>query len=190
MHNFNLHFFHLVHDLSGKSGMVDTAFVFITTHLTHIVVIGVGLYIMLWVPLRVSDPMKRLMRIGRGVELATTLCGTWFLVTAIKLLVAHPRPFEVLMMIRPLVIAASQQSFPSGHSAFTMALATFVYIHYRRLGGLLFLFAFVVGFSRMYVGVHYPIDVGVGWLIGFVIAKIFHRLFTLRVTPKQISIVK
>lgn len=65
-------------------------------------------------------------------------------------------------------------SFPSGHTtaAFTMAISTLLF--YQSLGVFLLLIAFLIGLSRMYLGVHYPSDVIMGALIGTVFPFILH----------------
>ncbi len=58
-----------------------------------------------------------------------------------------------------------------------MAIAIAVLPYHKRLGYILLAFAFVVGLSRLYVGVHYPFDVGVGFLIGYLIPKLIYKIF-------------
>ncbi|MBY0328647.1 phosphatase PAP2 family protein, partial [Patescibacteria group bacterium] len=45
-----------------------------------------------------------------------------------------------------------------------------------RLGKLLFVFAFCVALSRIFVGVHYPLDVAVGLMLGYIVPKCIHTL--------------
>lgn len=177
MHNINTQLFLVIHQLAGRSSTADAFLIFITTTLTSVVLVGVGIYIAIYLPICTTDPIKRMKRFARSGEVVLGLFFTWLVTLCIKVLVAYPRPFETIASITPLVTAASRQSFPSAHAALTMALATFVYLHYRRLGSLLFVFAFMVGMSRIYVGVHYPLDVGVGFLIGFGIVKLLHQIF-------------
>ena len=58
------------------------------------------------------------------------------------------------------------KSFPSNHAANLCSLATiFTYIYYN-LRYIFWIFALIIMFSRVYIGVHFPIDVIIGMIIG------------------------
>ena len=95
-------------------------------------------------------------------------------VYVLKYVVAEPRPFLVLGNVHQLVPESEVYSFPSGHSASSFAVATILGLKYSlnfknkrfRLIYPLIAFAALIGFSRVYIGVHYPLDVVFGALIG------------------------
>ena len=63
--------------------------------------------------------------------------------------------------------------FASSHAANTFGIATLMWLAlkmYRPWIGLLFLWALFVGYTRIYLGVHYPGDILVGYLVGFLCA--------------------
>jgi len=98
---------------------------------------------------------------------ATTLAadGASFVV---KDLVHRARPFEAHPQIHPLYVVHSS-SFPAGHAATAFAGATLLSYLAPRLAPLFVGLAAAIGFSRIYVGVHYPTDVLAGALIGIVV---------------------
>ena len=69
------------------------------------------------------------------------------------------------------------RSFPSAHSANSAALATTIALAYPPLAPFALLVSFLVGFSRIYLGVHYPIDVLTGWSIGALSGIVFWLVF-------------
>ena len=63
-------------------------------------------------------------------------------------------------------------SFPSNHAAVAAAIAAAFFLVDRRLGLVAAVAALVMGFSRVYVGAHYPHDVAVGFLVGAVVGTV------------------
>lgn len=84
----------------------------------------------------------------------------------LKNLVARPRPFQSLDHVRLLVGMPHGYSFPSGHTTISFAAATAIFGKHKRLGVAALVLAALIGFSRVYVGVHYPFDVLGGVLVG------------------------
>jgi len=116
-----------------------------------------------------NKPLQKLVIIGIVAILITSI-----IVSLLKISVAEPRPFITLKNIHLLVIEKDPYSFPSGHTANAFALATAFGLNWKihifkknvRLIWLLIPVAAIIGFSRIYIGVHYPVDVLVGGIIG------------------------
>jgi undecaprenyl-diphosphatase len=70
-------------------------------------------------------------------------------------------------------------SFPSGHAATSFAGATILAFAFPRLAPLLYVLAAAVGFSRLYLGVHYPLDIVGGAVLGVLVALAL-RFLTVR----------
>ncbi len=90
-----------------------------------------------------------------------TLASSVFAFGIAKLLSAifnDPRPF-VSDHITPLIAHAVDNGFPSDHTLLTMTIASIVFVYHRKLGIILAVISFIVGFSRVLAGVHHPIDV-------------------------------
>jgi undecaprenyl-diphosphatase len=84
----------------------------------------------------------------------------------IKEIFQRPRPCHFLLDINLLVGCGAGKSFPSSHAANSMMAVTVIALFFRKHKYWLPLLAVLVGVSRIFVGVHFPFDVFVGWLVG------------------------
>lgn len=86
----------------------------------------------------------------------------------LKNLFARTRPWIDCAGLIPLVAEHDPNSFPSGHTsaAFAFALAALRELPKRWMKVSVVVLAVLMALSRLYVGVHYPSDVAVGFLIG------------------------
>lgn len=106
-----------------------------------------------------------------------TMFITTCVVELLKGLVAEPRPAQTLHNIVTLATYGNNDSFPSMHAALAFVIAMATYQWNRRLGIVLLVWASLVSLSRIYIGVHYPIDVVVGSSIGIIIALALKPFF-------------
>lgn len=69
-----------------------------------------------------------------------------------------------------IVARPSSWSFPSGHTSSAFAAMVALFVYNKKAGSAGIVFAFLMGFSRIYVEVHYPTDVIAGVIVGIVYA--------------------
>ncbi len=132
-----------------------------------------------WSPLYVFVVAFWLINFGKkGIWLLLGLLLTFVMADQlashlIKPFVARLRPCntpELAAQIRLLVRCGSGYSFPSAHATNHFAIAFYLIPFFKKFGTLikplLFLWAASVAYAQVYVGVHYPIDVFSGALLG------------------------
>ncbi len=157
----NLYLFNLIHSLS------DNNFInYFCLFLSYIFVYLLPIFLIIWI----FYTQKR--KIYSFSILFFSALSTWLITGLIKILTAIGRPIT----LNPMIIEKSF-SFPSGHSSVMMTVAVVAYSLNKKLGIFLFIMAILVGFSRIILGVHFPIDVLIGWLLGGVVGYIFIRIF-------------
>ncbi len=102
---------------------------------------------------------------GVGIHTTLTLVIAQGFAQLLKRVVNRPRPYRVLdnaIVVKP---PPCEYSFPSGHTCAAFALALSL-TSFFPMGGFIYLpLAMMVGISRIYLGVHYPTDVLIGFLI-------------------------
>jgi len=117
-----------------------------------------------------------------GLGLAQIITAIWY----------HPRPFE-LGLGRQLIDHAAEASFPSDHATlmFGLAIPLLLCTQTRRWGAVVLAVGFGVAWSRIYLGVHYPLDMigafGVG-AAATLLVRMVGPFLQRSVFPKMISV--
>ena len=107
------------------------------------------------------------------------------LATGLKAAIERTRPSSAYADPKPLVHAPHDNSFPSGHAASSFACATILAFFVPRAAPAFFLLAAAIAWSRVYVGVHYPLDVLGGAVLGVLIAIALRWLVGARLRSRR-----
>ena len=125
-----------------------------------------------------------------GVRLFVALVLSVYVNALLKDVIALPRPFLYADIAN--LRAPDEYSFPSGHAQSAMVFWGLLALHFRQRWFTLFatVMILLVGFSRVYLGVHFPTDVLGGWVMGALIVFGFVRWsppLVARVTRLEVS---
>jgi len=94
----------------------------------------------------------------------------------LKQLISRPRPCQIDQAFALLVARPSSSSFPSTHSAWAFGAATAIFMQHRKMGVAAYVVAALIGFSRLYMFLHFPTDVLFGMVLGIALGVLAHRI--------------
>ena len=150
--------FFFFYNLAHSSKLFDQIVIFVADIFPYIVVILAFLFLIFY-----KKNFKETILIFFSSAFA------WFLAYVLKFLFHTQRPFDLFPNVVSL-FPETGYAFPSGHATFFMALAFALFFNHKKVGYAFVLFAFLIGVSRIVAGVHFPVDILGGFVLGFFIA--------------------
>jgi len=96
--------------------------------------------------------------------------------TFLKNVIARERPCWIDRSVPLLIHNPRDYSFPSGHTLASFEGAVSIWLYNRKWGTAALILAALIGFSRMYLFVHFPTDVLGGLILGVLIAFLVHSI--------------
>lgn len=161
-----------------SSQSFDRAILFLTTLAGPILATTIGVLLFIFFLIE----KKKL----NSLYVVLTMAGTFLINTGLKLYFGRTRP-----ALWPALVEEGSHSFPSGHSMISMAIAlTVVILFYnskfrRTIIVLGIVYVTIIGFTRLYLGVHYPSDVLGGWLASILWVSLVSKLMLRNKTFRQ-----
>lgn len=163
----NMEIFKLINNLANKNVALDVVMIFFSKYVQYIFMGIVALVFILGV-------------IKKNEEYRKVSVNT-FIITVINLILSSiiggvyyvDRPF-VHNKVNLLVPHVKDASFPSNHAIGTMSIALGLEKYNKVLGMIMTILSITVGFSRVYVGNHYPSDVIGAYIIVFITNYIYN----------------
>ena len=134
-------------------------------------------YSLIWIVLTLIFLfIKKYREMGKGLTIGLII-DLFFTNLFLKPLFHRTRPFEINtaynLIIKPPTDA---YSFPSGHTSVSFMAAAVIYCYNEKWGIISYALATLIGFSRLYLYVHFPTDVLCGAILGICYGKLAYIL--------------
>ncbi|MFN7249628.1 MAG: undecaprenyl-diphosphatase [Anaerobacillus sp.] len=155
--------FRVINRLSGRSYLLDNLMIFASNKLRYL--FGLAM---------VVSYFRNFYDRKSATNAARSIIVLLFIGFVVNLFFYRPRPF-MKRRVGILIPSKVNSSFPSKHTTLAFAIATSIYLRDRILGAMMFILSALMGFSRIWVGHHYPTDIAgsalIGTMTGYVVDK-------------------
>jgi undecaprenyl-diphosphatase len=166
--NIDLYIFNLINSFAGEWAWLDYFAMFCSVYLGYV------LFFILIILLGFNFRKYWKMVIEAVIAAVIT---RFVMADFIRWLWFRPRPFVAENFIPLIDQSPKEAAFPSGHASFFFALSTIIYCYNKKLGILFYIASFLIVISRVFVGVHWPLDILVGALLGILMGWGLNKLF-------------
>lgn len=168
---FDAFIFQLINNLARRWQWVDWLGVFFGDYLGYFLILAAAF-------LLIKETTGKRQIYFFSLAALSVIFSRGIVVEAIRFFYERPRPFLVFE-IQPLINHQPTGSFPSGHAAAFFALALAVFYINKKWGWRFLAAALIIGLARIFTGVHWPLDILAGALIGLLSA-----FFARKILPK------
>lgn len=181
---------------TGHSHALDLFFTAIGEWSIYLVpLILVGLWLWLTFGAGIKD------RVAQKIQVIETVIAGLFSWVVLNSIVGHfyfrPRPFAGIGGVREVLLHRPDKSFPSDHASFLFSMGFYlIFSGYKRTGYTVLIAGVLISLGRVILGVHYPLDILGGLLIGSIGAWIIYALrsyleaYIARPLIKALSLIK
>ncbi len=172
----NNQIFYFFYNIAHQSTGVDRLVVFIADTFPYFLVLMVGVFLLFHHEVLPSkNPFKEFAKKWKEIVLVF-FSGVlaWLTADVLKILIHTSRPFTALQNVQSL-FPETGYAFPSQHATFFAAIVLSVYFVHKRVGAMFIVFALLIGIARIISGVHFPIDILGGFILGSLIAVILNK---------------
>lgn len=177
----NNQIFFYLYNFANHSLFLDKVIIFLADTLPYIVVFLAVLFLIfhhealpnknIW-----SDLKNYFKKIHEIIFVFFAGVFAWCIASILKILFHAPRPFDAFTNVHSL-IHETGFAFPSGHATFYSALAFSIFFCNKKVGYIFMFFALLIGVARIMAGVHFPIDILGGFILGTFISISVKKFF-------------
>ena len=175
--NLDIHLFYLI-NRNGQNALFDHLMPFISNERNFYIPIA-----LVWLFLMIKKSVKT--RVVALAVIGLIACSDQLCTLVLKPAFSRLRPYDAICDVRvykgsdagwqitsgdKTKKTGNTKSMPSAHATNIVAAAVFLSYYFRRIWPLMLLISLAVGYSRIYLGVHYPLDVVAGAATGALLA--------------------
>jgi len=163
--------FFFFYNLAHQSKIFDSIVIFFAVYFPYVVIILAGLFLLFHHEVfQAENPFQVFLQKKKEIlKVFFSAALAWVLAVVLKTLFKVPRPFLSLPNIHPL-FSKTTFSFPSEHAMFLSALAFSIFFLHKKAGYVFMFFALLICLARIIAGVHFPIDILGGFILGSLVA--------------------
>ncbi len=174
----NEEIFYQLHSLAHQSVAFDRTIVFLAETFPYVVIILGGLFLLFHHEVFKADNPLQVLKQKYKEIILVFFSGAlaWTLAHILKFLLHIPRPTGGLEDMVYL-FEKTGYGFPSGHASFYMALAFSIFLVHKKAGYIFMALALLISMARIVAGVHYPIDILGGFVLGILVASVVDKLY-------------
>jgi len=185
MQTINEKIFWYFYNFAHQSTSIDSAIIFTAGTLGTLILIVLIIFLFSHEHIRArSFSSITGESVGRGfhniIVILASATLAWGIARLIKMGFPADRPFIAIDGVIPLLQPSDSGSFPSGHATFFSGIGTALYFYHKKLGMIALLAALAIGIARIMAGVHWPMDIFagilIGGLLGFLLPKAYYRV--------------
>ncbi len=168
--------FFFFYNLAHQSKIFDGLVVFWAVYFPLIILFGVGVFLIYRSGVFKKENFNKTV-IKKLILDSLVIFGpafVAFLVASILKQIIHiDRSFVQFEKVLPLFSPNQEYSFPSTHAAVFSSLAFLIFFLHKKAGYIFMFFALIIGLARIVAGVHFPIDILGGFVLGGLVAYLF-----------------
>jgi len=179
----NMKLFKMINDLAYKNAILDKVMIFFSNDVPYIFMAVIVLIFILGI----INNKKENRKIAVNTVVITAI--NLIINLMIRIIFHINRPF-VDHNVNLLVSHDTASSFPSNHATGTMSIAVALNKYNKVLGLIMTILSIIVGFSRVYVGDHYPIDIIGSYIIVFITNYVYNLVLRNKIEELYMNIEK
>lgn len=152
--------FFFLYNLAYQSKIFDGIIIFFAVYFLYIVIVLALLFLF------------RVFNWKEFILICVSGGFAWIFAKILKILIHTPRPFDIFSQVHSLFLETGY-AFPSGHTAVASAIAFALFFINKKIGYIFIFFTLIIGIARIIAGVHFPIDILGGFILGGIVSYLF-----------------